>query len=214
MSVVNPRLVGQYAELHRAAKKYGFTAPNYKGALGLAMSELRPDVVLDYGCGQSDLSEHLKGGAAFYRYDPAVPDCARMPVVRADLVINTDVMEHIPQEDVDDVLADIRRLSARAFFVIATRPALTILPNGENAHCTVKPAEWWLARIARHFDNANIVYELPGWICVIITWRPAAPDLYARMCAAEMEPRPKKKKGALSRGWQKIREVVFRRPKR
>jgi hypothetical protein len=29
-------------------------------------------------------------------------------------------------------------------------PAKKLLPNGENAHCTIEPPEWWKA----HFDRA------------------------------------------------------------
>jgi hypothetical protein len=220
MSVLDSSLIAQYAELHRGAR-YGDSACAYKRTLDLALLELRPRVVLDYGCGQSDLSAHIQVGAAFHRYDPAIPALAKLPVTRADLVINTDVMEHIPKADADDVLADIRRISARAVFVIATRPALTILPNGENAHCTIMPAKWWLRKIARRFDGANIVYESPGRICAIITWPSAAPDLYRSVCAAEHAAacaaearRLGKKKRPLSRVWRQIRRTVFRRKER
>jgi len=30
---------------------------------------------------------------------------------------------------------------------IASYPAQKTLPNGENAHCTIRPAEWWLEKI-------------------------------------------------------------------
>ena len=29
------------------------------------------------------------------------------------------------------------------FLAICTRPALAVLPSGQNAHCTVEPMEFW-----------------------------------------------------------------------
>jgi hypothetical protein len=34
------------------------------------------------------------------------------------------------------------------FANIASYPAAKILPNGENAHCTIRPVEWWSQIIA------------------------------------------------------------------
>ena len=36
------------------------------------------------------------------------------------------------------------------FLAICTRPAIAILPNGENAHCTVEPISWWETMVERY----------------------------------------------------------------
>ncbi|MCZ6854794.1 MAG: hypothetical protein O7G86_12830, partial [Gammaproteobacteria bacterium] len=110
-----------------------------------------------------------------YRYDPAIEQFDTMPIVNADLVINTDVLEHIPVADVDDVLADIRRLSTCAIFCIATAPAKCILGNGQNAHCTVRPGHWWGHRLHDHFDHV-VSLRAPGRKrCMFKTW-PSQPE--------------------------------------
>ena len=84
-----------------------------------------------------------------------------MSVYRADVVINTDVMEHIPAEDINEVLGHIKSLSNNVFFNISTRPANQKLPNGENAHCTVWSDEKWLRK--KFFpDRATPALLLPG----------------------------------------------------
>lgn len=112
---------------------------------------------LDYGCGKgnqysrefdyggkvADLQVHL--GFIVDKWDPAVKGFAGTPLDRQrDLVWCTDVMEHIPEEDIDFVASELVRLARKALFVtVATYPAKKSLPNGENAHVTVKPVEWW-----------------------------------------------------------------------
>ena len=35
------------------------------------------------------------------------------------------------------------------FANVACYPAMKHLPNGENAHCTVRPADWWQEQLHR-----------------------------------------------------------------
>ena len=39
-------------------------------------------------------------------------------------------------------------------------PARQILPNGENAHCTLKPKQWWRYRIAETIKENIIVHVI------------------------------------------------------
>ena len=36
------------------------------------------------------------------------------------------------------------------FLAICTRPAIAVLPSGENAHCTLEPMSWWVEQIRPH----------------------------------------------------------------
>jgi len=87
------------------------------------------------------------------RYDPAIPAHATPPAAPADLLVNVDVLEHIPESDLDEVIAHMASLCTDAIIVVDTLPASLILPNGENAHCTVHPAAWWQERLGRHFPT-------------------------------------------------------------
>lgn len=86
--------------------------------------------------------------AAVYCYDPNYEPFSRMPSARYDGVICTDVLEHCPEEDLPWILGEIFGFAGRFVFSnVACYPARKRLPNGENAHCTIRPPEWWRALI-------------------------------------------------------------------
>jgi hypothetical protein len=81
-------------------------------------------------------------------FDPGVPDFATLPSVPSHGVVCTDVLEHVPEEDIPWMLSELFRLAERFVFAnIASFPASKTLPNGWNAHVTVRPPSWWAERI-------------------------------------------------------------------
>jgi hypothetical protein len=121
--------------------------------------------LLDYGCGKAGIykldSVTLKSGETIgpvleywgaetiALYDPGVAEYSTLPEGTFDGVVSTDVLEHIPEEDVPWVLEEIFGLADKFVFAnIASYPATKILPNGWNAHVTVRPPQWWAERIA------------------------------------------------------------------
>jgi hypothetical protein len=73
-------------------------------------------------------------------YDPGVPEYDTLPEGIFDGVYSTDVMEHIPKEQIPETFETIFEKAEKfVFLAICTQPAIAILPNGENAHCTVEP---------------------------------------------------------------------------
>lgn len=85
-------------------------------------------------------------------YDPAYGPHGALPQGRFDGVICTDVLEHVPEEDVPWVVGELFGYARRFVFAnVACFPAGKRLPNGQNAHCTVKPVKWW----RREFDRAS-----------------------------------------------------------
>lgn len=83
-------------------------------------------------------------------FDPAYPPFSKRPEGRFDGVISTDVLEHCPVEDIDWILAELFSYAERfVFATIACYPAVKRLPNGENAHCTIRPPQWWEAALFR-----------------------------------------------------------------
>lgn len=126
-------------------------------------AQINAKSALDYGCGKGNQYSKMLEidgnapstfeavlGLVVDKFDPAVPqfkDCDLTE--QRDLVFCTDVMEHIPEEDIDFIASELNRLARKALFVtVATYPAKKHLPNGENAHVTVKPVEWWEERFA------------------------------------------------------------------
>ncbi|HXM80358.1 MAG TPA: class I SAM-dependent methyltransferase [Burkholderiales bacterium] len=77
-------------------------------------------------------------------YDPAYEPFSRPPQGRFDGVICTDVLEHCPEPDLPWIIAELFGFARRFVFAsIACHPAVKRLPNGENAHCTVRPPQFW-----------------------------------------------------------------------
>jgi hypothetical protein len=149
----NPELIEQYRQIH-ASRVYGDTSVKNLRFLRADIKLLKPRSILDYGCGQSRLLEALRLGypAELLRYDPAIPAWSKKPERTVDLLISIDVLEHVEEADLDTVLADMARLCRNAIIVVDTKPASALLPDGRNAHVTVRPHAWWRERLARHFS--------------------------------------------------------------
>jgi hypothetical protein len=134
--------------------------------------------VLDYGCGGSDwhagdFDEASGASAVEYfklrkacRYEPARNVDERQ---RVDCVISFDVLEHIFVSDVPAVLRDMFAYAARLLVLnIACYPAAATLPNGENAHVTVRHPYWWKGML----DGISVEY--PGvsvYLMCSTAWR-------------------------------------------
>jgi hypothetical protein len=107
--------------------------------------------VLDYGCGQGNLGKSLGSPEWFREYDPAIGGKEAMPET-ADLVVCTDVLEHIEPDMLDNVLKHIASLSVRSvFLVVSIVPAGKQLSDGRNAHLSVHPASWWREKLEKLF---------------------------------------------------------------
>ncbi len=107
--------------------------------------------VLDYGCGGSNwlapgFDDEISAVDYFnldsvYRYEPARKVDERQLV---DCVVCFDVMEHIFVSDVSQILRDIFSYAKNLVILnIACYEANALLPNGENAHVTVRNPHWW-----------------------------------------------------------------------
>jgi hypothetical protein len=183
-------LISQYKELHRNSH-YGATS--VKGAAWILphIQLLRPGTVIDYGCGQSTLADMIGDlGVAATRYDPAIPAYSAKPKILLDLLVTVDVLEHIPEPELDEVMCEMVSMARNAIIVATTHPARTILPSGENAHATIKPAEWWRDRLAAHYPILEpIAYGRPGR-AAFRTWpyRPGERVWLKTMTASKRSP--------------------------
>ena len=145
----------EYAALNRAMHEtrddYGVGGWRHADKVLGLRDELECDTVLDWGCGKGALKQALGNPEWMSEYDPAVPGKDARPAM-ADLLVCTDVLEHIEPGLLDNVLTEIVRLTAKAaFLIIATRPASKTLPDGTNTHKIVENAEWWQAKLAEKF---------------------------------------------------------------
>ena len=77
-------------------------------------------------------------------YDPGYEPYRQLPVGRFDGVVSTDVLEHCPEEDLSWISAEIFAFAHRFVFLnVACYPARKRLPDGVNAHLTVREPDWW-----------------------------------------------------------------------
>jgi hypothetical protein len=162
-------LIRLYSDMHREGEKFLGLPPErtFPGSSLFAQAARIKKLVdltgaltiLDYGSGKGKQYDQLKirtdadeeGSVLDYWgidhvacYDPAFPPYNKLPQGTFDGVICTDVMEHCPEEDVPWIVEEIFDFATRFVFVnAACFPARKRLPNGENAHCTIRPPEWW-----------------------------------------------------------------------
>ncbi len=165
-------LIEQYRQIHQT-KVYGNSSETLTGLIQRQVEGIiLVSRVLDYGCGQSRLVDWIArlNAAHAVRYDPAIPEHSTLHSDGVDLVLCTDVMEHIPEDDVSDTLQEIASISINAYFNIALTPASEILPNGENAHCTVRPARWWARQLRAHFRVVRSVNAARKDRASFVTW--------------------------------------------
>jgi len=146
----------QNRELHRRRPDYGAgqATAHWVPTIARLANAVGAESILDYGCGKGRLKRALVTHGLDRRvreYDPAIPGNDGTPAP-ADLVVCTDVLEHVEPECLETVIGDLRRVTRKAGFVtVATRPAKKLLPDGRNAHLIIEPMEWWLQRLWRGF---------------------------------------------------------------
>lgn len=137
-------------ELHSSSDAYGTSGHYHLGTIIDIARTFQTQDILDYGCGKSTLANNLP--FAIKQYDPAIPKYSALPKA-ADIVVCTDVLEHIEPVCLDEVLDHLKSLTRIACFVnVATRPAKKHLSDGRNAHLIQKPARWWLQQLWDRFE--------------------------------------------------------------
>jgi len=118
----------------------------------------RPRFVVDFGCGRNTFIGHLRRlGLDGLGIDFAFPEADLVtPMHRttlaagiADVVTSFDALEHLLPEEVDEVIAEMRRVAVprgRLVVRISCRPS-TNLVGGEGLHPTVQPLRWWMDKL-------------------------------------------------------------------
>lgn len=163
---ISPEYLKQQREMHARPEGYGGSSHRQAVAVMDWAKETGSTIIIDYGCGQGRLrTEMLKLGSklTINEYDPAIEGKTALPKP-ADLVVCTDVLEHIERDKLGAVMSHLWSLSKIAgFFLIATRKANKTLPDGRNAHIIIEGREFWLAAIRRAgWKNVVKVEEVAG----------------------------------------------------
>ena len=155
-------------EINKVTEVYSdFELHRFRSVVKGIFSEYEVSSVLDYGCGGSDWdgdylfdgknAKEYFGVKSVFRYEVA-RDLDERRIV--DLVSCFDVLEHIHVSDIPLVVRELFSLADRALLVnVACYRAAARLPNGENAHVTVRDPAFWLgvfSAIAIEFPNVVV----------------------------------------------------------
>lgn len=152
MNLISDHYRSQNLFLHETKPGFGVAGYRHAFKVGRICEDHNLTTILDYGCGKATLKPELKRTyprATVQNYDPVT-----FPIKprRADLLVSTDVLEHIEPEFLVDVLVHMASLGKWAYLTISTRPAQKTLPDGRNAHLIQENQAWWKARILKHWE--------------------------------------------------------------
>ena len=136
----------------------GLSILRYQDQLAKIAKQFKPKTLLDYGCGAGDqwkqphrLHRHL--GLRWFDvrlYDPAFPDHDEKPWGKFDGVLCSDVLEHVPEAEVDELVATLFGHAKQFVWAsVCCRPAKKTFPDGTNLHVTLQPLDWWREVFAR-----------------------------------------------------------------
>lgn len=111
------------------------------------------ETVLDYGGGGSNWdspnfdSETGKSAIEYFNLksvETFEPARNKNPKIKSDCVVCMDVLEHIFLSDIPIIINELFTLSNKLVLCnVACYDAAALLPNGENAHITVRHPIWW-----------------------------------------------------------------------
>ena len=167
MPLISPEYLEQNKALHSRGG-YGAGSFRWSELVTNLRDELGATTVLDYGCGQGTLGYALGNPEWFSEYDPAIPGKDETPENSVDLVICTDVLEHIEPENLNEVLEHLRKLAKKGLLaVISIRPASKTLDDGRNAHLSLKTPDEWRVVLEERFDIVSWA-TFPGEIVVVL----------------------------------------------
>ena len=144
---------------------------------------------LDYGCGKGllytkDFKKVDKGNRYpnlvepiqdtlnikdFALYDPAYPEHEQLPNKTYDAVISTDVLEHVPSQDLDWVMDKIYSYATKIVFLnVCGQAAIKTVPEGKhkgrNVHVSLFDNDWWV-------HQCNKIRQKHKHLKIYLTWQ-------------------------------------------
>jgi hypothetical protein len=169
-------LQAMYRQMHQRGEEFlgvpaektfpGFSLDAQLARIKSLVTRTGADTMLDYGCGKGQqyqprpikdeagevwpsVIDYLDIGELVC-YDPCYEPFSKLPEGKFDAVICTDVLEHCPEPDLPWIIGELFGYANRFVFAnVACFPARKRLPNGENAHCTIRPPQWWRELVGR-----------------------------------------------------------------
>jgi uncharacterized Rossmann fold enzyme len=167
------------AKLHIQNLAFGVGGGKHVEVVKKLTDQLKTTSVLDYGCGKGYLGKGLP--FPIWEYDPAIPEKSEAPRA-ADIVVCTDVLEHIEPEKLAFVLDDLRRCVRKVgYFVIHTGPSMKTLPDGRNTHLIQQGETWWREKLGHFFDIGKV--DQRGYELYVVVGKKAQNKVSVRKAA-------------------------------
>jgi len=152
-------------QLHKDKLEYGVGGGKHANTVIKLAESIKSHSILDYGCGKGYLAKAIP--FPIWEYDPAIPTKATPPRA-ADLVVCTDVLEHIEPECLEAVLIDLHRVVLKiGYFIINTGPARKTYADGRNTHLLQEGRAWWEKRLSKYFKIGKIIEQGPLLIVLV-----------------------------------------------
>ena len=153
--LISEAYLQEQQRLHAAPRGYGGRGSKWATVVHEIMKEFSCCSMLDYGCGQGTLVQGLqtfdRPERIFREYDPAIAGKEEPPAEPSDLVVCTDVLEHIESEKIHGVLTHVATLTGRVLFVVVSLvPTSKTLSDGRQAHILLRSVEWWKFQLEDH----------------------------------------------------------------
>lgn len=153
-------LAGMYRTMaSQGANLYGLSILKHSSIIGGLIHRTGSKTLLDYGCGAGmayDPPYEVHRAWAVEKptlFDPAFASHDVLPIEQFDGVLCSDVLEHVPVEDLDAMMEELFSLARNFVWAsVCCRPAKKSFPDGTNLHVTVRPLDWWQEAMHR---NAN-----------------------------------------------------------
>ena len=178
---ISPEYKALQEKFHDDTPHYGTSGAEHASRVFLGAAQILKSNgrcrVLDYGCGKETLRKAIEEsfphvpGISISGYDPGRRGLDAEPE-KAEMVVCTDVMEHIEPDCVDAVVRHIHDLTeCVAIIDVALQPAQKVLPDGRNAHICLRPVDWWLSYLRKYFvlieqasnEHSLLVVGQPIW---------------------------------------------------
>ena len=144
----------------------GLSILQHADSIGELVKRVHARTLLDFGCGRGDAYRkphkvYRHWGldrSAITLYDPSFLRDNVLPKGKFDVVLCSDVLEHVPEIEVDAFIERLFTYARRGVWSsFCGRPAKKTFPDGTNLHVTLHPHEWWSAK----FDAVSKRHGVP-----------------------------------------------------
>lgn len=147
--------LSEYKRLHETGVFAGYSLLHFADNIYNMIRDTGSYTILDYGSGKgyqySKKKIDLYWGVEVDCYDPGYGPFNILPNKTYDGVVCTEVMEHIPEDEVDDAMTKIfARANKFVFMSISLGVASKTFSDGKQIHVTLKTKDWWNEVIDRH----------------------------------------------------------------